>query len=320
MRRFLGLASLVLLLAASIVAGWVKLPYYSLGPGPANEVTPLIRVDGPQTYGSSGHLVMTTVRFEQLTPLRMLGAWLDPAVSVVKQEELYPPGLDDQKEAALAAEQMEQSKVDATSVVLRQLEGYPKERGRGALVEATFLGCSAFDRVEPGDVINEIDGTPIPNKAAASRAIGAARPGTPIVFEVESGGSRTLTRRRCAGSKDPLVGVSLVQPFPFEVSISSGEVGGPSAGLMWALGLYDLLTPVDLTDGRTIAGTGTIDLRGRVGPIGGIRDKVVAAERAGAEIFLAPAGNAKELRGVDTGDMRLISVGTFDQALARLSA
>ena len=116
------------------------------------------------------------------------------------------------------------------------------------------------------------------------------------------------------------MGISTVNPFPIPVSISSGDIGGPSAGLMFSLGLYDALTPGDLTDGRTIAGTGTMAPDGTVGPIGGIADKVVAAERVGATVFLVPKDNMAELEGVDVGDMQLISVATFDQALTELEA
>jgi PDZ domain-containing protein len=116
----------------------------------------------------------------------------------------------------------------------------------------------------------------------------------------------------------PYVGITMVEPFPFEIAISSGEVGGPSAGLMWAVGLYDLMTPGDLTRGRTIAGTGTIDLDGNVGPIDGIEDKVRAAMRAGASVFLAPAGNLRDLKGIDSGDLRVVPVSTFDGALQAL--
>ena len=112
----------------------------------------------------------------------------------------------------------------------------------------------------------------------------------------------------------------LFDAFPFTVSMASGDVGGPSAGMMWALGLYELLTPEDLTDGRSIAGTGTIDLGGNVGPIGGIRDKVIAAERSNADVFLVPADNMAELEGVDSGDLELVPVSTFDEALEALGA
>jgi PDZ domain-containing protein len=114
------------------------------------------------------------------------------------------------------------------------------------------------------------------------------------------------------------VGFTSVDAFPIPISISSGDIGGPSAGLMWALGLYELMTPGDLLAGRTVAGTGTIDLRGRVGPIGGISDKVVAAEKAGAQIFLAPEKNKPDLEGIDTGDMTVVSVATFGDALRAL--
>ena len=129
----------------------------------------------------------------------------------------------------------------------------------------------------------------------------------------------TITRERCLPDvADPRIGINLIDAFPIDVRIASGDVGGPSAGLMWSLGLFDLLTPGDMTAGLTIAGTGTIDTRGRVGPIGGIGDKVVAAQRAGATVFLVPADNMQELSGVDTGDMKLISVSTFQDALDAL--
>jgi PDZ domain-containing protein len=119
---------------------------------------------------------------------------------------------------------------------------------------------------------------------------------------------------------EPVIGIVLVDSFPFQISIESGDVGGPSAGLMWAVGLYDLLTPGDLTRGRTIAGTGAIDLEGKVGPIGGIRDKVVAARDAHADVMLVPRADFRELRDVETGDLKLIPVSTFDEALKALSA
>ena len=130
--------------------------------------------------------------------------------------------------------------------------------------------------------------------------------------------SRSRASRACPASTRPRLGINLIDAFPFDVQISSGDVGGPSAGLMWALGLYDLLTPGDMTAGETIAGTGTIDTRGRVGPIGGIEDKVIGAERAGAAVFLVPADNMDELSDVDTGDMRLISIARFQDALDAL--
>jgi PDZ domain-containing protein len=143
----------------------------------------------------------------------------------------------------------------------------------------------------------------------------------PITFRVRAGGETneiTLTRSRCVNGEDPIVGISMVPNFPYPIRIESGDVGGPSAGMMYALGLYDLLTPGDLTDGRTVAGTGTIDLEGKVGPIGGIGDKIVAAQGAGADVFLVPDGDLKGARAASDGSMQIVAISTLEEALTFL--
>jgi PDZ domain-containing protein len=324
MKRLLTGAALVLTLGIAFLAGWVQLPYYAVGPGPARDVQPLIHVSGHPEYPSQGKLIMTTVRFHTVSAVGALLAWLDPHQSVVSREVLYPSGETAQQEKQRSLSQMDQSKIDATSVVLRRLAGYPKDHGDGALVEFVYPDCPAEGKLYAGDLVEAIDGTPVHSQKGAAKALDATPVGDPVTFEVRAAGEThdiTVTRARCDPRvKRPLVGITLIDAFPFGVQISSGDIGGPSAGLMWALGLYDLLTPGDLTTGRVIAGTGTIDPDGKVGPIGGITDKVIAAERAGAEIFLVPADNMAELRGVDTRDMRLISVSSFQEALDALGA
>lgn len=322
-RRFLTGFGVVLALGLAFLLGWVRLPYYALGPGPARDVQPLIHVSGHQEFPSAGKLIMTTVRFHAVSAVGALVAWLDPDQAVVSRQVLFPPGETAEQEVQRALSQMDQSKIDATSVVLRRLADYPEEHGDGALIEFVYPGCPAEGELFAGDVVSEIDGVTVHSQDDATQALDDTPLREPITFEVIAGGQTntvTITRALCAGSERPLVGVSLIDQFPFDVEISSGDVGGPSAGLMWALGLYDLLTPGDLTAGRTIAGTGTIDMKGHIGPIGGILDKVVGAERAGAEIFLVPADNMAELEGVDTGDMRLISVAKLQDALDALQA
>jgi PDZ domain-containing protein len=216
---------------------------------------------------------------------------------------------------------MDQSKIDATWVVLRRLTTYPKQHGAGALVESTVPDCSADGRLFPGDVITAIDGHAVGDTADVRRILHVAKAGQALSFRLDVDGKverATFARKPCGPDKQLLVGFRSIDAFPFPITIDSGDVGGPSAGLMWALGLYELMTPGDLTGGRTIAGTGTIDLSGNVGPIGGIRDKVVAAQHAGASIFLAPADDMPELAGVDTGAMQVISVATFVDALRAL--
>jgi PDZ domain-containing protein len=321
MRRSLWIASVCVVLVALVAAAWIRLPYYAVGPGPGRDVTPLILIGDRQRFDPTGHLVMTTVRWSQVTPLQALVAWIDPDRSVLPERDLFPPNTTPEQEQVRSISEMDQSKIDATWVVLQEVTGYPKDHGTGALVESTVPTCPADGHLFPGDIITQIDGRPIANRNQASHAIESAAAGERLDFEVNVDGktvSTSFTREPCGSNGERLVGVDLLNAFPFDVAISSGEIGGPSAGLMWALGLYELLTPGDLTRSRTIAGTGTIDLAGRVGPIGGIADKVIAARRAGASIFLAPIRNMPELDGIDTGDMQVIPVRSFDQALRAL--
>ncbi len=323
MKRTLRTVALVLACGLLLAAGYVRLPYYAIGPGPAREVGPLIDVRGHERYPSSGKLIMTTVRWYQVTALLAAVAWADPHQSIVGRDVLYPPGSDAATERQRARSQMDESKIDAAYVVLAALEDYPGRHGRGALIQVTVPGCPSDGKLFSGDTIVAIDQHPVGSAKDASRLISAARPGVPLDFQVRAAGEThdvAVARGVCPGTEEPLVGVRLVDAFPFQVEIASGDVGGPSAGLMFALGLYDQLTPSDLTQGRTIAGTGTIDPQGGVGPIGGIEDKVLAAERVGATVFLVPKDNMAELQSIDTGAMRLVSVATFQDAVDALSA
>jgi PDZ domain-containing protein len=312
--------------ALLLAAAWVPLPYYSEGPGPAREVVPLIRVDGHTTY-DSGRLVMTTVSFRQLTGVLALIAWLDPDKRIVGQDLLYPGGQTVAQERQRALSQMDTSKLAAVSVVLSALTDYrpvadlPPGQGDGVVIETVYEQCPAEGRLFAGDLVDSIDGNQIHDVADASKAMGAVAPGDPLTFHVSAGGEQhdvTVTRGDCPVTDRPIVGITMVNDFPFHVVISSGDVGGPSAGLMWGLGLYDLLTPGDLTGGRLVAGTGEMGLDGSVHPIGGIGDKIVAARGVGADLFLVPKDNLAEARTVDAGDMRLVPVGSFDEALAAL--
>jgi PDZ domain-containing protein len=310
-------AAVVLLLAAA----WVRIPYYSEGPGPARDVLTRITFADETRYDPAGHLDLTTVRYFKLTPLTALRAWLDDTLTVVPRDVVYPPNVPTTVTDQRGVSQMDQSKIAATAVALRELGYYPKEHGTGALIEGVAENCPADGELFPGDVVTAIDGKRIRDAAHASALFDAIPKGEALHLTLDVDGKTeraTFTRAPCGPDGKPLVGISMIDVFPFDVSFSSEDIGGPSAGLMWALGLYELLTPEDLTAGRTIAGTGVIGPDGRVYPIGGIADKVVAAQRAGATIFLAPKGNMAELEGVDTGDMQVIPVRTFDDAVAAL--
>lgn len=313
----------LLALAALLGALWfVRLPYYSEGPGPARNVEPLIQVDGHAEYPSEGRFILTSVsQFGPLNPYELLAAKLDSSQSILREDEVIPPDQTSEQQAREAVSQMDQSQVDATAVVLADLSGYPKNRGEGVLVEGVVPGCPADGRLYPTDLVKSINGTPVADASAASDAIDAIESDTPIEFRVQQAGQTEdvkLTRAPCGEDGELLVGVSMIDNFPFGVKMSSGSIGGPSAGLMWALGLYDLLTPGDLTDGRTIAGTGVIDGDGKVYPIGGVGKKIIAAQRAGAELFLVPSANLTEAQASTEG-IPLVPVDSFAGALSELT-
>jgi PDZ domain-containing protein len=317
-RRLAVFLPLAAVLFAS-TAFW--LPYYSIGPGPARELAPLIRVADHPVYRSNGRFVMTSVHVDQLNGIGVLAAWLDPTRAVVRRDVIYAPGESDQEEARRAISEMDQSKLDAAYVVLKELAGYPKDHGEGVLIESVVPGCAADGELFPGDVVTAIDGRSIGGMRAASDAIRAAPSGSTLTFDVTVDGVPEhigLVREPCGGDRDPLVGVRMIPRFPFPITISSGEVGGPSAGLMWAVTLYDLLTPGDLSGGRTIAGTGVIGLDGSIHPIGGIAEKIVAAREAGADVLLLPKGNLAEARAAGVEGIRLVPVASFDEALTWL--
>ena len=321
-RRRVWLTVLIVGGALVVLGGSITLPYYSIGPGPARDVEPLIRIEGHPTYGSAGHFVLTSILFRQLTPLTAVAAWLDPDLAVVSRNALFAPGESSQQEQTRAISQMDQSKLDAASVVLKRLTGYPRQHGQGVLVESTQPGCAAQGRLFPGDLIRSVDGTEVDSVRQASRAIGGTQSGSKLAFDITVDGkpeSVSLLRAPCGGEEKPLVGVRLMNSFPIGISIATGDIGGPSAGLMFALGLYDLLTPGDLTGGRTIAGTGVIGVGGKVYPIGGVVEKMTAAADAGASVFLLPEGNlAAARRAVRGRDLRLVPVSTFNDALSWL--
>jgi PDZ domain-containing protein len=318
LRRLLPFAAIA---AVLLLAGSVYLPYYSIGPGPARPVGPLIRFDERPRYESAGSFVLTSIHFEQLTALGILRAWLDQDESVVSRDFLFRPGETGEEEQQRATSEMDESKLAAAYVALDRLTEYPDEHGDGVLIESVVEDCAADGKLFPGDVVHAIDGREVDDVEDASRLIRSAPSGARLAFDVTVDGepqSVSLVRRPCGGQERPIVGVRMIESFPFDLRISSGSIGGPSAGLAWALGLYDLLTPGDLSGGRTIAVTGQIGIDGTVFPIGGADEKVAAAAEAGASVLILPDDNLEEARAGGDHGVELVPVGSFDDALAYL--
>jgi Lon-like protease len=315
MRRSLQVVAPAAALAVCLVV--VELPLFVEAPGRPRSVLPLIDVDGTTTYQSEGRFLLTTVNVGRLSAFEALAAWIDPDAEVIPERDVIPPGQTDEEYERAARSQMDQSKIAAAAVALELLTDYPEEHGPGVIVQDVLPGTPAAGRLFPGDLITHLNGSALADLTQLREVIGAAEGGsvTLRVRPVEGGSSSTveLQPTHVEGLDRPVIGIASVANFPFDIDIQSGTIGGPSAGLMWALGLIDTLTPEDLTSGDAIAGTGTVDLEGRVGPIGGVRLKVIGAEEAGAEVFLVPTQNLAEARGTEEG-IELVAVATVEEA------
>jgi PDZ domain-containing protein len=220
---------------------------------------------------------------------------------------------------------MASSQESATAAALHELHMPTPTR---VIVDSVQKGMPADGKLRPGDQIVAIDGTKINQVPQVSDVIGGRKAGDPVKFTVRRGGTDLTVDVVTVASADkttagkPVVGVVLREKFdfPVQVKISVGDVGGPSAGLMFSLGIYDKLTPQGITGGRFIAGTGTITPEGQVGPIGGIQQKMVAARDAGATVFLTPTQNCGDAVASKPKGLRLVRVDTMHGALQALSA
>ncbi|MFG3707339.1 PDZ domain-containing protein [Micromonospora sp. NPDC047670] len=299
------------------------IPYVVLGPGPTVNTLgkengkEVIQVTGRETSTSAGQLRLTTVGVQPTVKLRSaIQGWFSDDEAVVPRELVYPPGESRKQIDERNAEDFKVSQSSAETAALREL-GYPVQ----VVVKTVTADGPAAGVLKPGDVVTSVDGQPVPVAARLTELIRAKPAGTALEIGYTRGGAAAtakVTSREQDGR--PRIGIEIEQqqPHPFTLSIDLEDIGGPSAGLMFALGIVDKLTPEDLTGGKIIAGTGTIDDTGRVGPIGGIAQKLVGAKEAGATAFLVPADNCAEAVRNPQPGLPLLKVGTLDEALAAL--
>jgi Lon-like protease len=334
-RRRLTLAIAAIGVLVSIgVASLVPVPYVILSPGPTlntlgalGRERPLIQISGHPVYRTSGHLNLVTVSYQggpsdSFNIFTALQAWLTPHDAVVPEAELFPPGKTAQQVTRQNSQEMASSQQIATAAALCQLGTRFTTVYTVALVGK---GTPASGVLKPGDVITAVDGTPVTCKRDPGSLIRPHRPGTAVALTVDRhGAARTVRLKTVDQSGHSVVGVQVVENyrnFPFSVKIRVGDIGGPSAGLMFALGIIDKLTPGDLTHGRFIAGTGEmLSASGTVGPIGGIQQKLAAARAAGATVFLTPAADCQDAAGSVPAGLRLVKVSTLSGAVHDLQA
>lgn len=312
-----------------ILASVVTVPYYTIAPGSVRSTEPRISVDGGRTYDHQGDVSFTTVSFAPATVLTAFLGWVDPSVELL-DEKVALGGQQPDENRKRNLEMMDSSKQTAQVVALRKLGYQVGATGTGAVIAFIKDGTPAATALEVGDVVTAIDGTPIGMSDELVSAIGTHQPGDTVTLTVEpaAGGEARTTPVQLVGRDDgsgkAMLGVqagtrNIKFDLPFTVNIDSGDVGGPSAGLAFTLGTIDKLTPGGVTAGKKIATTGTIDLAGRVGPVGGVPQKTVAVRRAGAEVFLVPRDEFDEAKRF-AGDMEVIPVDTLDDALAALAS
>jgi PDZ domain-containing protein len=247
-------------------------------------------------------------------------AWLSPHEAVVPESELFPPGQTQQQVVKQDSEQMANSQQTAQAAALCQLG---ISFTTTDTITSTISGLPAAGRLRKGDVITAVNGRPVTCHDSAASMISSQRAGTPIKLTVSRGGSaRTITLTTASYQGRSVIGVNVSESFkfPFTVKINIGNVGGPSAGMMFALAIIDKLTPQNLAAGRFIAGTGEIEVNGTVDPIGGIQQKMAGARAAGATVFLTPAANCPDTAGAVPPGMRLVKVRTLAGAIAALHA
>ncbi|WP_431960395.1 YlbL family protein [Actinacidiphila sp. bgisy160] len=330
------LASTLTLIALLCGALLWPVPYAEMSPGPtvntlgSHDGAPVLQISGHKTYPTSGHLNMTTVRVTSadysMNLVEAVVGWLAHDQKVVEHDTLYPKGQTAEQADQENAEEFTQSQDSAKVAALDEL-GIPV--GSRVIVAAVVKGAPAEGELHAGDMIKAVDGRPVKAAGDVAELVTKHQPGQKVVFTVVPKGAKgdatqdvTITTAKSddGGEARAVVGIQagVEHTFPFKIDIKLADVGGPSAGLMFALGIVDKLTPEDLTGGKFVAGTGTIDDEGKVGPIGGIDMKTIGARQKGAEYFLTPADNCAEAAADTPSGLTLVKVKTIDDALDAL--
>ena len=319
--------SLVLVVALGLIGGFVQVPYVALGPGPTYDTLSVVSgkqvvaVDGKQTYPTHGQLRMVTVSLTNgVTLFAALGMWISGRYALAPREDYYQPGESEQQVEQQNVQEFQNSQSDAEVSALRYLH-YPIS----AIAQAIVSNSPADKRIAPGDKLITVNGKKVTSAEEVQNALVGTTPGQTVDVVVQSGSSTPRDLKIKLGSypdrKQGFLGITPAShaDVPFTIKISLSDIGGPSAGLMFALAVVDKLTPGDLNGGLTVAGTGEIDDQGNVGPIGGIPFKLVAARQAGATVFLTPADNCSEASTHIPAGLRLVKVTSLNSAVTELA-
>ena len=326
-RRRLLVSLGILLLILPVLAGvFIRVPYYLISPGEARGVAELIKVkgEGAKEFPPKGKILFTTVSLAgDVNVFRALAGWIDDEVEVIPEERITG-GAPRQEVRQQNIQAMVDSKLTATKVALERLGYRVSVNGDGALVTDVKVGDPADGQLQVGDVIKTVDGEAVTLHDQVVSKVRQHQAGDVIKIGFNRGGAdKTVELTSVADPEGKArIGVvlqtnNLKYDFPIDVSIETGLVGGPSAGLAFTLALIDDLTEGELTGGRNVAVTGTIDAAGNVGPVGGVTQKTVTARDAGAVAFLVPPEEEKDAKRF-AGKMEIIPIETLGDALTAL--
>lgn len=323
--------SLLTLLAGMLIV--LPVPYARIAPGPATDTLgavdgkTLIEISGTQTYPVTGKLELTTVSItnpdHRMSLIEALTGWFRSGVAVVPKDTIYDQSKSADEIKAENTRAMALSQQHATAAALKALK---IDIDSYVLVEQLTDGKPAAEKLHLGDRIVEVDGTAVKKPEDVVLAVQKHKPGEKVTFKIARDGKEMTEQiTTVPNPKDarlPQVGLlpGVGYKFPFDVTIELDNVGGPSAGMMFALGIIERLTPEEITGGKIVAGTGTIDDDGVVGKIGGIVMKIRGAKRTGATVFLVPAENCREAAGGAPKGITLVKVDKLTTALTALEA
>jgi PDZ domain-containing protein len=325
-RGWTVLLSFLIVITLGLVGAFVPVPFVALGPGPTYDTlgsvdnTQIVQVEGAQTYPVSGQLRMTTVSLKrEVTLFSAFGLWVSGRYALAPREEYIKPGQTEDEVQKQNVKMFQDSQSDAEVAAMRYLNHPVK-----VLVSEVTSGAPADKIIEPGDRLLRVNGKQIVQQDDVITAVESTRPGQAIEVVLQRGGQDRTVSVTLGKAPDErqqgYMGIRGVDraDVPFKTTIHLQDVGGPSAGLIFSLAIVDRLTPDDLAGGQPIAGTGEIDVKGNVGPIGGIGFKLVAAAEDGAKTFLVPAENCAEAKADPPPGLQLIKVENLPGAVKAL--
>ena len=308
----------------------VKTDYYFMSPGPPYQWD--IEYGEIENYEFEGNLFQLTVRRDEASALIYAWSLLNDTYDLYPREVILPDGVTPKELSEISIQNMRTSENVAIAVALKNLGYKIESKGDGVAVVGLLDDSPVKNKLKKGDLLNSINNTEIYSATEFISTLRTYSIGETVSIGLlrETDGVKeqlyieTTLIEHVEYKGEPMVGflattVNERFDFPFEIDIKTGNVGGPSAGLMMALNVYNNLIPEDITNSMIVAGTGTIEIDGSVGPVGGIKQKIISAKRAGAELILVPVANFEEAQPFETDKTAIVAVDSFDEALAVIS-